>query len=203
MTFSTKELFGGAITSELPIDWKDLSDVRPIPDNQECFQDSLVAENPKLLIVEILEFQEDVQDKDAALFFFNDLAERNDCMQDPNNISFAPANPPASPTALLQDESIVAGTNQVRVCAGFGYHKVAMGRDFDQMGNSRRATQKIKHIRVDLFVLRLPVQETDLLITMSSPTDDEDVSMEDSGATDEILSRVISNFKINEWGLFG
>ncbi len=210
MKYSKKELFGGAITSDLPSDWKDLSDVRPIPDNQECFTDTLVGANPKMLIVEILELQGDVVDQDAAGFFFNDLAERNDALQDPNDIRFVAAKEPASPKTLLDDDSIVNGTNTVRACAGCGYQKVAMGRDFDNAGNSRRTQQEIKCIRVDLYVLRLPMQETDLLITISSPTDDTnlnevsmEVSMEASTATSEILSRVISTFRIDNWDLFG
>jgi len=206
MKYSKKELFGGAITSDLPSDWKDLSDVRPVPDNQECFTDTLVGANPKMLIVEILELQGDVVDQDAAGFFFNDLAERNDALQDPNDIRFVAAKEPASPKTLLDDDSIVNGTNTVRACAGCGYQKVAMGRDFDNAGNSRRTQQEIKCIRVDLYVLRLPMQETDLLITISSPTDDtnlDEVSMEASTATSEILSRVISTFRIDNWDLFG
>jgi len=70
MNYSERYLFGGAITSNLPTDWKDLSDARQIPDNQECFQDSFVTARPQLLVIEILERQEQVDDRDAASFFF-------------------------------------------------------------------------------------------------------------------------------------
>ena len=206
MIYSEKEFFGGAITSDLPTNWKDLSDIRPIPDNQECFQDSFVSDDPTMLVVEILERQEHVEDDDAAGFFFNELAERNDALQTENDIRFHTASQThaSSTAALLNDDSIVAGTNTIRVCAGSGYQKVAMGRDFDTAGNSRRPRQKIKCIRVDLYVFRLPVQETDLLITISSPVDDtnlDDVPLESLQAS--ILSRVVSTFRIHNWDLFG
>ncbi len=203
MAFVNRDLFGGAITSDLPADWKDVSDARPVPDNQEIFLED--SDDPKMLIVEIVE-QEDVQDEDAAKFFFDDLAEQNDALQNEDDIRFVALDDHASPTALLNDETVLAGANTVRVCAGFGYQKVALGRDQDIGGNSRRANQEIRYIRVDLFVLRLPVQETDLLITMSSPADGatlDEVALENFQAASAILDRALSTFRIENWDLFG
>ena len=205
MSFTTKDLFGGAITSDFPADWIDVSDLRPVPDHQECFLES-GSNDPKMLIVEILQLKEDVEDEDAAKFFFDDLAQQNDALQNKDDIRFVALDEHASPTALLDDASIVTGKNTVRVCAGYGYQKVAMGRDLDKGGNSRRAKQEIKCTRVDLFVLRLPVQETDLLITMSSPTDVtnlDEASLESSPSVSAILDRVVSTFRIDNWDLFG
>ncbi|VEU37001.1 unnamed protein product [Pseudo-nitzschia multistriata] len=202
----TQPLFGGAIACDLPAGWKDLSDVRPIPDNQECFQNSLVDENPIMLVVEILERQEQIGDQDAASFFFNELAERNDVLQTKNDIRFFTLAEPVLATALLGDASVVAGTNTVLTCAGYGYQKVAMGRDYDNAGNSRRENQEVKCIRVDLCVLRLQAQETDLLVTISRPVDDinlNEASLDSSSAESAILSQVISTFRIDNWGLFG
>lgn len=154
-----------------------------------------------MLVVEILEMQTDVEDDCAASFFFNDLAERNDAMQNKNDIRFFTSKDHATSPALLND-----GSNKVRACAGYGYQKVAMGRDFNAGGESRRARQEIKCIRVDLHVFRLPLQETDLLITISSPADVtnlDEVTSEMSPATSEILSQVVSTFQIRDWGLFG
>jgi hypothetical protein len=206
MKYTKKELFGGAITSDLPTDWIDLSDVRPIPDHQECFQDSLAKDNPTMLIVEILEMQDTVKDEDAAAFFFSDLAERNDALQTQNDVRFCALPEHASPKALLEDESIAAGRNTIRLCAGSGYQKVAMGRDFDGAGNSRRTTQEIKCIRVDLCVLRLPSQQTDLLINISRPVDTgaiDEVPLEAPSAASAIMGQVVSTFRIHNWDLFG
>ena len=112
----------------------------------------------------------------------------------------------ASPIALLDDNSIKAGKNTVRLCAGYGIQKVALGRDFDNAGNSRRTKQEIKFIRVDLYVLRLPVQETDLLLTLSTPLDItnlDDEPLESTQAARTVLNRVVSTIRIRDWGLFG
>ena len=207
MKYSEGLLFGGAITSDLPADWSDLSDIRPIPDNQECFQDSFVNDSPMMLVVEILERQGHIGDRDAASFFFNELAERNDALQTQNDIRFHTLKEHASATALLSDASVVAGKNTVHVCSGSGYQKVAMGRDNNDAGNSRRERQEIKCIRIDLYVVRLPAQETDLLITISKPVDDitnlNEVPLDTPSMASSILSRVISTFRIRNWELFG
>ena len=206
MKYSERLLFGGAITSDLPTDWKDLSDIRPIPDNQECFQDSCVNESPVMLVVEILERQGHIGDRDAASFFFNELAERNDALQTQNDIRFHTLQEGASATALLSDASVVAGENTVHVCSGSGYQMVAIGRDKDDSGNSRRERQEIKCIRVDLFVLRLPAQDTDLLVTISKPVDVtnlNEVPLGTPSTTSAILNQVVSTFQIRNWELFG
>ena len=206
MEYVKRELFGGAITSEIPENWKDLSDVRPIPDNQECFQDSLFSKNPRMMVIEILERQGHIEDHNAAAFFFNDLAERNGALQTGNDSHFHTLEEYASPTALLLDNSIISGKNTVRISAGSGFQKVAIGRDFDAAGNGRRASQAVKFIRVDLSVFRLPMQDTDLLISMSYSIDDaelDEMSVNNFPEANKILDRAISSFRIHDWGLFG
>ena len=215
MNYSERPLFGGAITSDLPVDWKDLSDVRPaVPDNQECFQDNFVTTRPEMLVIEILERQEQVDDEDASYFFFNELAEQNDVFQTKNNIRFHKFDDDEkdaySATALRSnDASVVSGENSIQICSGFGYQHVAMGRDHDDSGNSRREQQELKCIRIDICILRLPKQETDLVITLSKPVDDpnpnEETSfdMMSSTETNPILHHIISTFQIRDWKLFG
>jgi hypothetical protein len=70
--FSKRSLFGGAASCEVPQDWIDVSTLRDVPDNQEVFVDRT---GDVSAIVEILEYQKNVADKDAAVFFFNDLAD--------------------------------------------------------------------------------------------------------------------------------
>mmetsp|Transcript_7651 Transcript_7651/g.15744 ORF Transcript_7651/g.15744 Transcript_7651/m.15744 type:complete len:207 (+) Transcript_7651:64-684(+) len=206
MNFTETLLFGGAITSDLPANWKDISDVRPIPNNQECFQDSLVSDKPIMLIVEILERQGHIKDEDAASFFFNELAEQNDALQTQNDIRFQTFHEHAQCTALLEDDSIAAGKNTVCLCAGSGYQKVALGRDYDNASVSRRTQQEIKCIRVDLYLFRLKVQDTDLVISISTPVDDallNEMPLEASSASGIILNQVVSTFRIRNWDLFG
>ena len=87
--FEKRDLFGGAITLSIPSAWRDVSDVRQVPDHQEVYQDctfvstSTSSSNNSLqgtggcVVVEILERQDDVHDDDASSFFFHDLADAN------------------------------------------------------------------------------------------------------------------------------
>jgi hypothetical protein len=89
ISLETKNLFGGAITILIPSSWRDVSDVRQVPDHQEVFQDCTTDHNDDspnkneftgtdgCIIIEILERQNDVSDDDAATFLFHDLAEFN------------------------------------------------------------------------------------------------------------------------------
>ena len=47
-----RELFGGAITVDLPTRMVDVSDFRPVPDNQEVWTD---ADRDESIILELLE----------------------------------------------------------------------------------------------------------------------------------------------------
>ena len=64
------QLFGGAVTVDLPRGLVDASDVRPVPDNQEVWFD---GDGGRSVIVEVLERVEGLEDGKAASFFFNDL----------------------------------------------------------------------------------------------------------------------------------
>ena len=74
LQFETKPLYGGAITADLPTSCGDLSDVLPVPDNQEVFTEPNLNAS---LIVEILEMVE-VPGIDAISYIFNDLASANE-----------------------------------------------------------------------------------------------------------------------------
>eukprot|EP00566_Odontella_aurita_P020209 CAMPEP_0113589626 /NCGR_PEP_ID=MMETSP0015_2-20120614/36193_1 /TAXON_ID=2838 /ORGANISM="Odontella" /LENGTH=290 /DNA_ID=CAMNT_0000495667 /DNA_START=45 /DNA_END=916 /DNA_ORIENTATION=- /assembly_acc=CAM_ASM_000160 len=82
-----RPLFGGAADSRSP---SIFSDVREVPDHQEVWQDCSGAADAsnsgspgkrpggQCLIVEILSYQDEVGDAEAARFFFDDLAEANE-----------------------------------------------------------------------------------------------------------------------------
>ena len=75
--FVERELFGGAILASFPARYVDVSDFRPVPDNQEVWTD---ANRDESVIVEILERVEagPSDAKGAAAWFFRDLADVND-----------------------------------------------------------------------------------------------------------------------------
>jgi len=181
VAMAERSLFGGAIICQIPSNYRDVSEVRQVPDNQECWQD---MDGP-LLVIEIMERQE-VSDLDAAAFFFRDLAESNGC--DAANLSFVAQEPVANGAVQgLPPDAIV--------CTGSGRQRVAQGHDVDIAGNPRQ--QHVVTIQIELCLIRLPTQTTDLLITLSSPIQNDTVS-----TAPEVFEQVLSTFQIRNWGLF-
>ena len=180
--YNNRPLYGGAITCDIKSDWRDVSDIRQVPDHQECYQELEGA----VLVVEILERQQ-ISDADAAAYFFNDLAESNGSTEN----QFTP-------------KSIPPGTNPVNInngvvlCGGIGVQTVAMGRDHDIAGNPRQ--QEVRLVQVELCVFRLANVGTDLLVTISKPINNAS-EMDSNGS--EPFQKAISSLQIKDWGLFG
>ncbi|KAM6163331.1 ran guanine nucleotide release factor isoform 2-T2 [Rhynchocyon petersi] len=63
-------LFGGAFSAVLPAGAVDVSDLRPVPDNQEVFCHRAIDQS---LIVELLELQTHVRGEEAARYHFEDV----------------------------------------------------------------------------------------------------------------------------------
>mmetsp|Transcript_25847 Transcript_25847/g.38714 ORF Transcript_25847/g.38714 Transcript_25847/m.38714 type:complete len:287 (+) Transcript_25847:132-992(+) len=85
---TSRDLYGGAMKISIPTKWRDVSDIRQVPDHQEVYQDCTFAhQNPEreivqegtggCLVIEILERQDEVSDEEAPSFFFHDLADAN------------------------------------------------------------------------------------------------------------------------------
>jgi hypothetical protein len=95
------------------------------------------------------------------------------------------------------------------VGGGIGYQKVAMGRDVDVGGNSRRHVQEVRHVRIDLCLCRLPDQSTDVLVTLTAPISSGSGGLAELGSAttapsfNPIFHRVITTLKVRDWGLFG
>jgi len=63
----------------MPPVWRDVSQVRQVPDHQEVWQGEKVegGVGGSCLVVEMLALEDDVPDADASGYFFNDLADAN------------------------------------------------------------------------------------------------------------------------------
>ncbi|TRZ03582.1 hypothetical protein DNTS_013497 [Danionella cerebrum] len=70
----SQNLFGGALSAVIPPNSKDISELREIPDNQEVFAHSQTDQS---IIIELLEYQSQVQDAEAARYHFEDVAASN------------------------------------------------------------------------------------------------------------------------------
>ena len=198
-----RQLFGGAITCNLPLSFRDVSQLREVPDNQECWLDlSVEPAEAAMVILEILERQETVPDSDAAHYFFQDLAETNEC--DTVDSVFCNAQLPLNGAAVIPSLAQQQQQQPATVCLGSGYQRVAVGRNTDSLGNPRQ--QKVRMVHVDLGVIRLPQQGTDILITLSTPSEsnpqqDGDPLVSTPGMSN-VFQQIISSFNIRDWGLF-
>jgi hypothetical protein len=192
-TATVRPLFGGAITCQLTPDddWRDVSDIRQVPDHQECWQDT----EGRLLVVEILDRQSQVTDEQAAAFFFQDLAESNG-MKAPD-LQFTPQ--PELSANMDMNLSGAGLPDSAKVCFGTGYQKVALGREHDIAGNPR--TQQERSIRVELCAIRLPSVGSELLVTLSSPSDAN--PQETISQPTEAFARILGSLQFQDWTLFG
>jgi|UPI000581B21B hypothetical protein len=184
--FVERSLFGGAIACRFPSSWLDVSEVRQVPDHQECWHD---VNDGCMLVVEILEYQSHIADDQAPGHFFRDLAEANG--SSPENTHFQPQRQPFQ-LANLPDTA--------RICFGMGYQKVALGRDHDPRGDSRE--QEIRCIRIDVGAIRLPSVGSDILVTLSEPIS-PNPNEADLSQSSAIFPEIISSLQIRDWSLFG
>ncbi|KAF3942159.1 hypothetical protein ABW19_dt0207464 [Dactylella cylindrospora] len=74
LSFAEKQLFGGAITANVPSTWMDMSDLRQVPDNQECFIDPLGLAT---MIFEVNERVQEADDEAAVKFHLSDIFEES------------------------------------------------------------------------------------------------------------------------------
>ena len=89
-TASTRPLFGGALTLDVPSTWTDASTLRELPDHQEVFVDN---ESLRSIIVEILQHVPATATgkfDTPAGYFFHDLAEANEAAEGGGGASPSP-----------------------------------------------------------------------------------------------------------------
>jgi Ran-interacting Mog1 protein len=189
MSFSQRQMFGGSITCDIPTVWRDVSNVRQVPDHQEVYQS--ISNDPNMpgpcLVVEILEHQDQCSNSEAAAYFFEDLASANG-VTSPHDKKFMAVPLPVSPTL----------PNNAKACSGIGTQKISPGLDKNVGGNPR--SRNPRWVTVELCVLRLPDVGTDLLITLSQPTDHSDEA--ESASFSQTFLRAVQTFQVRDWKLF-
>lgn len=182
MEWPERSLFGGAITCRLPPEWYDVSDLRQVPDHQECFccNDNNITH---MWVMEILQRNEAVDDDRIAPYLFHDLALANDAA------STAPSFQPHVPT-MPQSDGIVRRS-------GSGIQRIRPGRGAPE-----------DTVSIQLAVWRLPLQyHTDVLFTLSSPLlvphriDGMYVERQRQ-AQHELFQQILSTIQIRDYALF-
>ncbi|EIE24757.1 Mog1p/PsbP-like protein [Coccomyxa subellipsoidea C-169] len=180
------QLFGGAAEIAVPSRFEDVSNIRPVPDNQEVYSDASVDQS---IVVEVV--QVDVPDSDSCQHCFNDLA----------NVSGA---------SMQQIESeTVLNPQDIPGVPGEAYKVVIVGQQMVSKG--RQGTDAAN--RVIMAIIRLKQVSSDVLIILNTPIS---VSASSAAAKDigpgersehlmapSLLRRVLATFKIKDYSLFG
>ncbi|XP_070582639.1 ran guanine nucleotide release factor [Erythrolamprus reginae] len=134
-------LFGGAFSACLPPGSLDISEMRQVPDNQEVF---VHPDTDQSVIVELLEYQAEVPDENAARYHFEDIASSSDSSE------------------ILSEEQFPLAPLAFEGCSSAW--KLTCRQDIAKFNEEARNT-----VCVHLVLLRLPQYETDLLITFNNP----------------------------------
>ncbi|XP_032870557.1 ran guanine nucleotide release factor isoform X2 [Amblyraja radiata] len=143
----TRSLFGGAFSVTLPPHSIDVSDIREIPDNQEVFMHSATDQS---IIVELLEYQRQVPDVDAARYHFEDVTAINGALGEAG-------------TEVLSVEPVGRDQMALRELSSVWF---LSGRQHVAKFNE----QAKNTVNIHLALFRLPQYTTDILVTFNDPT---------------------------------
>lgn len=163
-------------------------------------------------MVEILEFQSDVNDAKAMQFFWSDLVDANEASADGCSSvdavetipdSAMPQLPPSSETPDMDIVSGSAAAPSVNKLGLVGRQRVA------KFHEAARNT-----VRIYMTALRIPAKSTDILIHINVPLEVDSASSSSSlfsadtpaEALDATglatMQRILGTLAVNDWGLF-
>jgi hypothetical protein len=142
-TFTPTELFGGAMSAQLPASWQDMNDLgHPVPDNQEVWCERAGGEGGSL-VIEIVE-RADVDDAAAPAYFFDDIAD---------------ASGASARELVAAGPAAAAAMDGVACVVALGHMKLAktgvVGPDHG--------------VDVAVAAFRFPAEATDVLATLNAP----------------------------------
>ncbi|PWN52061.1 Mog1p/PsbP-like protein [Violaceomyces palustris] len=187
-----EDLFGGAITALIPKHFKDASDLRQIPDNQEVF---LSPDSDVSLIVEVLELVKEGQASsdpvEAVKFHFNSLAHDNSASSAlVEQIYHLPQAPQADVT--MGSTSAPAPTPAPILLEG-----IQTVRKFG------KADLPEDSVRVWLALWRLPSKNVDLVLSLNEPIDKSgETSPQAPSPVKALFETSAQSLKIVDWSLF-
>ncbi|PRP77205.1 ran guanine nucleotide release factor-like [Planoprotostelium fungivorum] len=177
-------LWDGSIEVEVPSNYGNAANVRDVPDTQEVF---LSIEGDKSIIFELLTLTEEVADRDAAQFYFQDLAEANDAQNHSQVLS----------VNVLTD-------NDMPHMPGV-YKTMIVGRQ--AISKYKESARNI--VDVYMCIIRLREQTTDIVITLNDP---QVIHPESSSAPNApqtaspsmlIFQHMLKTFNMKSLSLFG
>ncbi|KAM4574572.1 ran guanine nucleotide release factor [Fundulus diaphanus] len=182
-----RPLFGGALSAVVPHNLTDVSELREIPDNQEVFAHPHTDQS---LIVELLEYQGQVADQDAARYHFEDIAGSNEARE---------------PGAFEVGDVVALPKAEVSLSECSSAWMLKGTQCVSKFNEEARNT-----VSVHLGLFRLPQFSTDVLITFNDP---QSISPDSSSAsaaethgqpwTVEDFRRTLLSLTLHNPGLFG
>lgn len=194
---TARELWGGACRAAVPGRYRDVSEVREVPDACEAFSDPAADES---LIFELIETDPEVADADAARVHFQHLARSNEAASAELHVADTAATPSAAP----------------RVDPGRAAPTTSLARGTQVVGKYRDdAATKGNAVEVHVAVVRLPSVSTDLVVSLTRPTFVNPASAAakegvqagarpaDVAAGAVTLAAALASFEVLDWGLFG
>jgi Ran-interacting Mog1 protein len=192
--FTTRELYGGAITAQLPEDYIDASDLRQVPDHQEVFL------SPKTLtsvIFEINQYVKTTNDANAVHFHFNDVIPNEDRL----------AGDLAAPTQVeMTNPSVkdfLAYFIQGTIVSPEADKKAPSTLPIDWQQNPETKDVLTKAYQL---VVRMAKYETDLCIRINVPLK-EMLAQEDASKEEDYVKgmteKIVATFDVKDFGLFG
>ncbi|KAG0369730.1 hypothetical protein BC939DRAFT_441680 [Gamsiella multidivaricata] len=199
-----QELFGGAITMDLPRKFENISHVREVPDHQEVFVN---VDEDQSVIVEILELAAEASNEACAAFHYQQLAEDNDA-EDASVIQSV---------SILNNAELPTWPAEAKIYLLLGQQRIAKFNERQrqqeaqaqaQAGSSSADARNL--VQIMMLVVRLPRQGTDLVISYNVPlqisesSSSKQVAHEGSIQEAEVWFRtLVGTFQVRDWGLFG
>ena len=192
-----RDLFGGAITARIPLEFVDVSKIREVPDNQEVFAHAATDQS---VIVELLQLDTDVPDDPAgpARYHFEALSHESGAV-----------NAAIRNAVVLDSENfpiLKAGDPHVHISLVSGCHTISKYRDRVELANE---------VNIYLACVRLPRVTTDLLVTFNDPVllhpEGSSARLASSVANPDesdlnrrarVLFETLSSLTIRDWSLF-
>ena len=227
-----QELYGGALKISIPQEWRDVSDIRQVPDHQEVYQDCTFAQSNNqsksndntlikgtgaCLIVEILERQDDVSNENASSFFFNDLADANKSDQktcvteerkfEYSNIWIVGHNNKDNANANTEEEKLDEKNLIPKLSARVTACTCIGIQSVGLIRNQKKMEEgKSSKVRIELCAIRLESVQTDLLISLSMPiissNQDDRIIKAGSDGHSSLFKSMLKSFEVLDWTLF-
>ncbi|KAL6513894.1 hypothetical protein OROHE_019350 [Orobanche hederae] len=205
--YTLRSLFGGAIVSTFPLRFEDVSNIRQVPDHQEVFVDLRRDES---LIFELLDLKTDVADQGSATWFLQDLARDQDAegtmvleqsgVFQADGLGFR-GTPAIITTAFGQME-----LDQTNYTIRLGISKGRQGRDAQNIVKVYLANLRLKDVGTDVLITAYePMLINPLSESAAAVGAGWAVPASNSGNMPmaEVFKSAVTNFKVNDWGLFG